>query len=308
VPERDDGFRRLDEQSPLDVRARARRETERVSARGPADLAPRGLGAVLDDGIDALRAHFLPCLGACVALWIVPAWLVAYWPAEEVAARFGTDDESAAILLVLTQVFHSILSSAVQVVALLLVGVLVSAHFQGERREFSATLELALRRFIPAAVCTLLYTLLGIAGMLACVLPYFFVLWRFSLGPLCTVLERDGPIDALQRSFRLTKGTFLLWLGAMVVGAILAGPFSGSAAAASVAELRSAALESLPISPATYAAVLWASATVFHALATALMAAISTSFYYECRVRRGGLDLRARLEALATARPEGASA
>jgi hypothetical protein len=306
VVERDDGFRRLDEASALDVRAR--RETEQLARNEPADLAPRGVGAILDDGIAALRARFLPCFGACAVVWLVPAWIAAYWPPEEVAARFEGAPELAAVATLGVQLVNMGLQAAVQVFATLLVGVILRSEFHGEPLPLGAALGLVARRILPGGVSTLLVALLSVVGIVLCFLPYFWVLWRFSLGPLCTALENDGPVEALSRSLRLTAGSFARWLGVFIVSGAISALLSGVAGAASIEEVRAYALAEHAVPAWLYALLLWIASTLFFALATALTAAVTTSFFFDCRARRGGLDLALRLDALAAGRPASAAA
>lgn len=310
MAERDDGFRRLDEPSPFEGAGRERRSAERLEARAEEDLAPRGVGATLDAGIDALRARFLPCLGACIVLWIGPAWLMAYAPPEDIVARFesGEPGPADAFLLLGVSGLQTVLHALVQMVATVLVGLLVSGEFVGRSVPLGEALRIALTRLLPLVFCTILVGLLSIAGFVACVIPYVFVLWRLSLAPLVTAMETLSPFESVKRSFALTQGTFLRWLGITVVSTLLVTPLSGIAGAAASTEIRDAALENVSISPDLYAAILWFTATLFLGTATAAAASISAAFYFDCRVRREALDLSARLDVIAGTRAVGASA
>jgi len=310
VAERDDGFRRLDEPSPFEGSGRERRSAERLEARAEEDLAPRGVGATLDAGIDALRARFLPCLGACIVLWIGPAWLMAYAPPEEIVARFesGEPGPADALLLLGVSGMQTILHALVQIVATVLVGLLVRGEFVGAPVPFGEALRTVFSRLVPLVFCTILVGLLSIAGFVACIIPYFFVLWRLSLAPLVTAMETLTPFESVKRSFALTQGSFLRWLGITVVTALLVTPLSGIAGAGAATEIRTAALENVAIAPELYAAILWIAGTLFLGTATAVGASISAAFYFDCRVRREALDLSARLDVIAATRALGAGA
>lgn len=300
--EHDDGFRRLDELSPVDSEGRGRRSVERLDTRRD-ELAPRGVGAILDAGFDALRARFAACFGACALLWIGPAWLMAYAPPEDLALQFAGTDELTSSLVVLGVTFaNSLLTGAVQIFATILVSVIVRAEFIGRSIPLVDAAGLVMRRFFPLLLCTILVGMLSVAGMLACILPYFFLLWRLSLAPLVCVVEDYGPAESIRRSFELTKGSFLRWGAIAIVGALLLMPLSGVAAGAANVEVRDSALENLALSPEAYASILWPMSTLFFALATAASAAITTAYYYDCRVRREGLDLADRLESIAGTR------
>lgn len=306
--ERDDGFRRLDEVSPLEGRGRGRRGAEGLDVARD-ELAPRGVGATLDAGIDALRARFLPCFGACLLLWVGPAWLMAFAPPEEIASRISGGDQGVYGLAQMGASFlHTGLSTVVQIFATILVSVIVRAEFVGEPTTVGAAAALVLRRFLPLLGCTILVGLLSMAGLVACILPYFYLLWRLSLAPLTCAAEGIGPGESLSRSFGLTKGSFLRWAAISAVAVCLLAPMNALAGAASQAQVRETALENLTISRGAYDAILWISATLFFAVSTAASAAITTAYYYDCRVRREALDLRGRLDAIAVPRAAGSAA
>jgi len=307
VVERDDGFRRLDEPSLLEVRGRARRGVERLETQRE-DLAPRGVGAILDGGIDALRARFLPCFGASLLLWIFPAWLMAFEPPEQMAGYFSNSPSTDIFATLLASLIHTALSTLVQILATILVCVIVRAEFIGEALSLGAAWSLVARRTPAIIGCTIVVGLLSIAGFVLCILPYFYVLWRVSLAPLACATEEQGPIESVRRSFLLTKGSFLRWAAIMIVVGVLLGPLAAVAGAAAQGELREAALENLPVPTIVYELLLWIASTLFYALSTATTAAITTSYYYDCRVRREGIDLGARLDAIAGEPLAGATA
>jgi hypothetical protein len=302
VTERDDGFRRLDERSPLDGRARARRTVERLAERDE-DLAPRGVGATLDAGLDALRQRFLPCFGACVLLWVGPAATVAFAEDPDFAAQFATDPTGAAFAQIAAALLSTVLTTVAQIFSAILVSVIIRSEFLGAPISLGGAIDLVRRRFFGLIGCTLLVMLLSLAGFVACFLPYFYVLWRVSVAPIACVAEQRGPVESIQRSFALTKGSFLRWAGIAIVTALLVGPLNGFAGGAAQAEVRDVALETVAMPTALYGSIVWIAATAFFALATAVTAAISTAYYYDCRVRREGLDLAARLETIAGRAP-----
>ncbi len=307
MAERDDGFRRLDEPSPLEDRGRTRRAVEGLDTRRE-ELAPRGVGAILDAGIDALRARFLACFGAGIVLWIGPSWLMAFAPPEQMAARFATGDPMGDAFAQMGASFlQTAISTIVQIFATILVSVIVRAEFVGEPVSLGAATALVARRFPAIVGCTIVVGLMSLAGFVMCILPYFYLLWRLSLAPLACATEDFGPIESVRRSFALTKGSFLRWAAIMIVTFVLLVPMSGVAGAAATGEVREAALENLAVPTIVYEVVLWIAATLFFAVSTAATAAITTAYYYDCRVRREGLDLGARLDAIAGERVAGAT-
>ncbi len=292
---RDDGFRRLGQLSDAPQRARGRRSSERLDTSRE-DLAPRNVGEILDAGLDALRARFAACAGVCFLLWLGPSWLLAFAPPEQWGQGLGAVDEGAQALFQLTGLLvHSALNTIVQVFGTMLVALVVRGEFLGERITLGQAARRILSRFLPLFANGILVTLFAMAGLIACILPYFFLLWRLSLAPLVCASEGYGPAQSIARSFWLTKGSFLRWAGVSAVSFVLLGPLTSFAGGAASPAVRDAALDSLSMPGPTYDTILWLSATLFFAVATAAGAAITTAYYYDCRVRREALDLRARL-------------
>jgi hypothetical protein len=296
----DDGFRRLGAEPEAPFRAREGRELERLVAHRP-ELRPRGVGEILDVGIDVLRARFAACVLPCVLLWLLPAWLQAYMPPEEWAASQLVPG-SPEIGALLGMAINTGLAALVQAFAAMVVALIARGEFAGEPLGVGAALVIVLRRLLPLLFTAFLVVVITSAGMIACVLPYFFLLWRLSIAPLVCAIEGLGPLQSLARSFNLTSGTFLRWLGYTVVGGLLATPLSVSVSLATLPDVRHTALDGLVLSPELYSLGLWLAGTLFLGVATAVGAAFTTAFYYDCRVRREALDLRERLAAFAPAR------
>lgn len=302
---RDDGFRRLGQPPDTVQRARGRRSAERLDTARE-ELAPRNVGEILDAGLDALRARFAACAGACFLLWLGPSWLLAFAPPEQWGQGLGGNasapmsaDDGARLLGQMTGLLvHSALNTIVQVFGTMMVALVVRGEFLGESITLGQAARRVLSRFLPLFANGILVTLFAMAGLIACVLPYFFLLWRLSLAPLACASEGYGPAQSIARSFWLTKGSFLRWAGVSAAAFVLIGPLTSFAGAAAAPEVRDAALDALSMPAATYDTILWLSATLFFAVATAAGAAITTAYYYDCRVRREALDLRARLSEL----------
>jgi hypothetical protein len=295
VQGRDDGFRRLGQPPDALQRARGRRSSERLDTSRE-ELAPRNVGEILDAGLDALRARFAACAGACFLLWLGPSWLLAFAPPEQWGQDLVQVDEGVQALFQMAGILlHTALNAIVQVFGTMVVALVVRGEFLGESVTLGQAALRVLSRILPLCANGILVTLFAMAGLIACVLPYFFLLWRLSLAPLVCASEGQGPAQSIARSFWLTKGSFLRWAGISVVSILLLGPLTSFAGGAASPEVRDRALDALSMPAATYDTILWLSATLFFAVATAAGAAITTAYYYDCRVRREALDLRARL-------------
>jgi hypothetical protein len=227
----------------------------------------------------------------------VPSWLLAFAPAEQWGQDFGATDEATQALLQLTGfVVHQALNMFVQVFGTMVVALVVRGEFLGESITLMQAARRVLSRFLPLTANGILVTLFAMAGLVACILPYFFLLWRLSLAPLVCASEGYGPAQSIARSFWLTKGSFLRWLGVSLVSFVLIGPLTSSVGTAAMTPVKVDALDALGMPAVMYDTILWLSATLFFAVATAAGAAITTAYYYDCRVRREALDVRARLK------------
>jgi hypothetical protein len=112
----------------------------------------------------------------------------------------------------------------------------------------------------------------------------FFVLVRLSLAYAVVVVERVGPVSALQRSFRLVRGRFWRTLFTLALAGIIAGFV--------------AQIVSLPFSvPGSlfgdWAGVVFSAAggVIVAVLTTPLAANAQTLLYFDGRVRVEGYDL-----------------
>jgi hypothetical protein len=295
-------FQRLGEPAPEQA-GRAARETERLASERPA-LAARGVGEILDVGLDVLRARFAACAGVCAILWIGPAWLTAYLPPESWALRAEPDPspEATVIWTLVGSGVNTLITALVQALATMVVALIVRGEFAGEPVSVGAAFGIVGRRFLPLVATGVLTIVITMAGLFACLLPYFYLLWKLSLAPLCCAVEGQGPFESLARSFTLTSGSFLRWLGIAVVGGLFVAPLSLVVGAGAAAEVREAAIDGLVLDADLYALVLWLACTLLFAVSTAVTAAFSTAYYYDCLVRREALDLCERLRGLAPAR------
>ncbi len=127
----------------------------------------------------------------------------------------------------------------------------------------------------------------GIVVVLAALVVVLWLALRVSVANPPIVLETSGPIQALRRSFRLTKGNAWRALGVLVVGGVITGLVGGSISGAI-----NAALSGLGGGNAAFE-FLWAAiaGTLSTAITAPLSAALTVLFYFDLRVRKEGFDL-----------------
>jgi Membrane domain of glycerophosphoryl diester phosphodiesterase len=130
------------------------------------------------------------------------------------------------------------------------------------------------------------------SGLIVLALPLVFVgFWlaiRLWLAGPVVVLEQVGPVQALRRSFALTKGRWWPIFGILIASGLMTGIPSGI-----LTQIISTLLKSLGGNNAGFEFIWSAIAgTVSTAIFTPLSAAITVFLYFDLRVRKEGFDLQ----------------
>ena len=163
-----------------------------------------------------------------------------------------------------------------------------------------ASLAFVCRRLPYLLAAALLEFCALMLGFFACIVPMFFLAWKFALASTAVVLENVSPVQALRRSWRLTRGLFPLAFAVLVLGQLLFFPFHISTALEDPVKRREI-LDQLGIAHSGVQSI-WVPALVFTllgAVGMAYQAVLVTLFYVEARIRREGFDLHVSLERLA---------
>jgi hypothetical protein len=136
--------------------------------------------------------------------------------------------------------------------------------------------------------------LAGVGAIAAIVLTIWFSIMFRMAGP-AVVLEREGPAQALARSWRLVRGSFWRVLGitllagliVLVIAAVLQIPFGLLAATAGAGN------SLLPSTGGNVASILISAVggVVAGAVARPISAGVAVLLYVDLRMRREGLDL-----------------
>lgn len=265
------------------------RETRARRPELPA-LHPRGVGELLDTGLDLLRERFAACVLLCAGLWVpVHVAELLKRTAGVAASREALELGFGAAVLLATL--------AVQSIAIGPVTVIVYGEMQGRPLPAVGALGTALRRAPGLLVTSLLTFAAALAGVICCFLPSIAVTWLFSVAPAALVLERLSPIAALQRSATLVRSAFLRWLGLVLTVFVLALPFS-TAPAVLLEVFGDELAARAGLGPLAFGGLLLGATALLTGFATALGAVVWTLFYIDARVRSEGFDLVMRLERL----------
>lgn len=261
-------------------------------------LAPRSAGEIVDLGLDLLRGRFGLLVGLCTLLW-VPVRLLqplvgpqAWQGRQDLGSVFGQLAGTAVVTLA---------AALVQTLANAAVALYVFGAAQGSPPRVAQVLNRAMRCLPGVLVLAILGGMAALTGLMMCILPYFYALWKFALAPSIYVLEQVSLGESIRRSFALSTGTFLRWTAAMALVFVLAVPYSGLSGAVDVPEVHTWIVDTFHADRTTVSAVLVVVTSVFMGIASAVTGVISTVFYLDCLVRREGRDLRARLAALGSA-------
>jgi hypothetical protein len=244
--------------------------------------------------MEILRSRPLACFGFSMALWL-PARLLRTW--YNTSFGLGPPDEVLPILA------YAVVAMILPILIPLVVSAALArvAHDTIQGRPASRASTFAVLRpglFLRLMLITFLIAMLTGLGVLACVVPGFYLSWRLSTATTALVVEDLTPVSAVKRSFAITRGTFLRWLGLAVVQQCMLIPFSGPVAVLDDPTLRAEVLSSIPLSAPALELLSLCLATLFLSVATAFAGLAMAVFYFDCRVRVDGFDLDMALERL----------
>jgi hypothetical protein len=95
----------------------------------------------------------------------------------------------------------------------------------GAAPTLSLTLTASLRAYFPMLLTRVLTDLLTYAGLLLCVIPGIYLMVRLVLAECAVVAEGAAGVDAIRRSFQLTRGYFwfIFLIGVMLIVITIVG-------------------------------------------------------------------------------------
>lgn len=115
--------------------------------------------------------------------------------------------------------------------------VIAGASARGEAVTLNQALGRSMSRLLPFILLLIIMSFLTIVGLILLIIPGLYILGRISLAPVVFFEENKGPIEAIQRSFELTKGHALEVLSALLAGGIITGNSTLLGFAGSIAPL-----------------------------------------------------------------------
>ena len=249
-------------------------------------LRPLNVGEILDRAFSLYRSQFGPMMGTALAM---------YLPLAAISVLGGVIDASASEDVLLAGGALALLITPLMLVGLVLaVGALTyqaSRAYMGHPATAGESIRHGVSRFLPLAVAMVLTVIgifLGLLGLLIGALIVWVLL--FAVVP-AVVLERRGPLAALQRSADLAEGDWWRIFAVIFVAWV-------------IATLPPTALELLMSSGGRgddplYAGLVGGMSALVNALTYPFSVAATVILYYDRRVRAEGLDVELMASAAA---------
>ena len=261
----------------------ARRRFRPARSRHTYDLAPRGVGQLLDTGCELLAQRFGPCIGVALLLWF-PVLLV-----NSMLLRTGND-----WVVMAWNITHPAVDFFVVVFACSLLAPLLQGSFVPTGRALAN----AVVR-MPGLLVLSIVTSFAICLGCACILPGILFRWLFALVPAVYTLEKVSIFEALGRGVRLvaTGDALLRWVGWAFIAAIITLPVSAMQAAAEIPDTRVVLEQFIGVGGLVFDLCYATVAAPLLALSSAFWGAMAAVFYVDQRVRMDGLDLEVQLKA-----------
>jgi hypothetical protein len=270
---------------------------------GVVPLRPLGLGEILDGAVSTMRAHPKPMLGVAavvvtitqivstIVLWLVfravgdPTRIDPENPGEELGPLLASLFGGFGVTVVISLLAQAFLVGFVTVV--------VGRAVLGRPLDFAEVWQELRPRLLPLLGLTVVYTLMVVIGLLACVLPGIWLAVVFGLAAPALVFERCGVGQAFTRSRALVKGSWWRVFGILLlstaitflIGLILGLPFGFAGAAVD------GGLESTDAPSLARLSLEGVGAIVSGIIAYPFSAGVGALLYLDQRMRREGLDI-----------------
>jgi hypothetical protein len=306
-------------------------------------LRPLGVGEILDGAISAMRRHPKVMLGVGALVGVVSAvlnaavTLVAFRDVDSLDPETATDEEvlnaavaslggalaSFAILAVVTLIATGILTVAIGR-AVLGQPVTLGEAWQSARPYLLQLIGLSILSgvavfgvFFAGPIVGILIAVVGAEGLgisiaviggIAGAVAAVFLYVKFAISAPALILERQGVVAAMRRSFRLVTGTWWRTLGILILAAVLAWIIGGiiQTPFSLLGMGTSYYLPGTDVSPPSVSDVAIANigGIIASAVTLPFSAGVTTLLYVDRRMRREGLDIElARAAGTQTTQP-----
>jgi len=157
-------------------------------------------------------------------------------------------------------------------------------------------------------VLAVLGVILTTFGFACLCLPGVLLTWLLYLAPAVCMIENVGVAESISRSFELAGRRFLPWIPLAGTAWLLGVVFESVAGVVDQPEARAWMIERLSVSAGAFDWTMVVVTSLFNGVAAAIRGVVVTIWYFDCRARRDGADLAARIErAGASWRTEAAS-
>jgi hypothetical protein len=258
-------------------------------------IRPLGFGETLDGAFTLLRRHFSVFFATALVpqLPVILFWLVG--PAVIGPVENGSTYLEAASLL---------LSPYSLFVAILVMGALThaaAAAYKGAQPGVGASLKRGLRKFLPLAVVSMIVWFMMVVGLLLLIVPGLIVAAMYFAVYPGVMIENRGPLEALGRSRRLSRGArgrilaliVVAWLITLlpVIGLwMFAGVSVGAGAAIGAATVTGTSL--------WMAGLMQAGSIMVSAVTWPFLLIVTVLLYYDRLARTEAPDLESAMAAL----------
>lgn len=275
-------------------------------------LRPLGVGELLDAAIKITKRRFKPMVLA-VAVVVAPVMVVsalvqvssgagdpdpAFLETDPQTGLAELDGGKLGIFMAGTLV-NLVLIIAATALATAAAFRLVSGVYLGDEPTWQESLRFAVRRFWPVLGLTVVTFALLLVGLVACVVPYFWLTGMLGVTMPALLVERAGVFGSIRRSWQLVRGRFWPVFGAVFLGTLLATIVQGFFSAPVLV------LAFLDVNAVLLAGLTAIANLVGMALTTPFVAALTMVVYFDLRVRKEGFDLHLLAQRIGVDAPSG---
>lgn len=283
----------------------------------PTELRPRGIGEILDAAFKIYRSHFKLLVGLA-AIAIVPVTVLQVVTAQPFLDNFSTilDDPSLADPSAdPTEVLGPLFASMGALLGVGLLGFLAQTLVQAETVHavsdtyaarspvFKTSLSMGAKA-LPVLIATWLLAVIPLAvGFVLCLLPGVALATMWSMTTQTVVVEKQGPIASLRRSWQLVKPRFWPVLGTVLLAYLITSVAQAIPSGIGQVLLFPSALDTantgaLPESFNSYLLVSTIGSAIVGLFTYPYTASVYTILYYDLRIRGEAFDLQRMAAAL----------
>jgi hypothetical protein len=248
--------------------------------------SPLTIGGVLDSGIKLFKVSFNRVVWLAIAAGFfsqIPGLMITTGVDPEGMPEF---DAGMLIVLALTMVVSMIFFAAVIA--------RIDATHRGTDLSVSQCFSVGLACLLPILGCAICYGIAVFVGSLLLLVPGLILMVSLMFGPYMVVVEKMGAIESLRESHRLVWGNWWRTAGILTIaGFLMMVAYTLFAFVVGMVMF----VESDPAAMSDFSLTQMVFSSLFSGLITPLFYALILAIYYDLRLRHGGGDLAARIDA-----------